>query len=382
MRICVIGAGILGLTIAYELSLRGNDVVIIEKEAPFAGASHRSFAWINANSKQPAAYHRLNALGVEEHIRFQEEFPSEVVWLSMTGNILADFSDHSSDTYVHRIDRAKDYGYAVEELDRAELVAREPSIAWPHDLDGAIFFPNEGYLDNDILADELLAALSDQGVEIQHACVESVESSTTHAKIKHDQGAEPFDQVVVAAGARSRVLGENSGFQIPVADLSAPSARTHSLLGLSEVTDVSLSHVVISDRINVRPRHDGRMWVQVPFAEHRVEEGESPQLLQEVRSVMETELEQLFGTRIAVEDVIFSGRSFPEDGLSIMGYIDPEQRIYAAVTHSGMTLAPLFARLTAKELEGERSPLLKDFRPSRFADGIKQVYEQGFIGKQ
>src|SRR5699024_12007760 len=85
-----------------------------------------------------------------------------------------------------------------------------------------------------------------------------------------------------------------------------------SWLGLSEVTDVSLSHVVISDRINVRPRHDGRIWVQVPFAEHRVEEGESPQLLQEVRSVMETELEQLFGTRIAVEDGIFSGRSFPE----------------------------------------------------------------------
>lgn len=382
MRICVIGAGVLGLTIAYELSARGHDVVVLEKDSPFAGASHRSFAWINANNKQPASYHRLNELGVEEHIRFQEEFPSDAVWLSMSGNILADFSEHRTTTYEHRMKQARNDGYPAERLDRDSLVKSEPAIVWPEDLDGAVFFPKEGYLDNDILARELLTALKAQGVEIQQATVKRVDSSAAQVTVTHDQGVENFDQIVIAAGAGSRELGENSGFQIPVADPSIPSARTHSMLGLTGVTDIVLSHVVISNRINVRPRHDGRMWVQVPYVEDRVEEGESAELLQEVGVVMEAELKKLFGADVAVEDVIFSARSFPEDGVSIMGYVDPKQRVYAAVTHSGMTLAALFARLTAEELTGEQSPMLADFRPSRFGDGVHVVEQQDFIGKQ
>lgn len=382
MQICVIGAGILGLTIAYELSTRGHDVLVLEKDSPFAGASHRSFAWINANNKQPASYHRLNELGVEEHTRFQEQFPSDAVWLSMSGNILADFSEHRATTYEHRMKQAQNDDYPVEWLDRDSLVKSEPAIVWPEDFDGAIFFPKEGYLDNDILARELLTALKVRGVEIQQATVERVDSSAAQVTVTHDQGVENFDQVVIAAGAGSRVLGENSGFHIPVADPSIPSARTHSLLGLTEVTDIGLSHVVISNRINVRPRHDGRMWVQVPYVEDRVEEGGSAELLQEVGAVMESELKTLFVADVAVEEVIFSARSFPEDGVSIMGYLDPEQRVYAAVTHSGMTLAALFARLTSEELTGEQSPLLVDFRPSRFANGVSVVEQQDFIGKQ
>ena len=42
MKTIVIGAGILGLTAAHSLSLRGHEVVLLEKEAPLAGASHQS----------------------------------------------------------------------------------------------------------------------------------------------------------------------------------------------------------------------------------------------------------------------------------------------------------------------------------------------------
>src|SRR5699024_5899747 len=101
-----------------------------------------------------------------------------------------------------------------------------------------------------------------------------------------------------------------SGYRIPVADLETASIRTHSLLGLTEPTNVGLRRVITSDRINVRPRHDGRMWVQVPYIEHRVAEGDSPELRAAVASVMRHELEHLFGIHVPVEKVIFSGRSF------------------------------------------------------------------------
>ena len=50
---------------AYDLARRGAPVTLLEKEAPAAGATSRSFAWINADfSKQPFAYHTLNKLGL------------------------------------------------------------------------------------------------------------------------------------------------------------------------------------------------------------------------------------------------------------------------------------------------------------------------------
>ena len=45
-------------------------------------------------------------------------------------------------------------------------------------------------------------------------------------------------------------------------------------------------------------------------------------MLAEVSAVMEEELERLFGQKVPMEKIIYSGRSFPEDGHSIVGFLD------------------------------------------------------------
>jgi len=47
-KVVVVGAGIIGTTIAYELSKMGAKVTLIDKELPASGASGSSFSWINA----------------------------------------------------------------------------------------------------------------------------------------------------------------------------------------------------------------------------------------------------------------------------------------------------------------------------------------------
>ena len=44
----IIGAGIIGCSIAYELSKRGIKVTLIDKNAPGKACSGSSFSWINA----------------------------------------------------------------------------------------------------------------------------------------------------------------------------------------------------------------------------------------------------------------------------------------------------------------------------------------------
>ena len=106
-------------------------------------------------------------------------------------------------------------------------------------------------------------------------------------------------------------------------------------------------------------------------------------MLADVSAVMEEELERLFGQPVPMEQVIYSGRSFPEDGHSIVGFLDDAQKVYAVVTHSGMILGPLFGSLTAEELEGTESELRADFRPSRFVGGeVESTDFDYFIGRR
>src|SRR5271169_1849737 len=78
-RIIVVGAGIVGASIAYHLVKRGAKVTIMEAVRPGAGATDKSFGWINATfSKRPRAYFDLNQLGIAGWRRLEIELGSEL----------------------------------------------------------------------------------------------------------------------------------------------------------------------------------------------------------------------------------------------------------------------------------------------------------------
>lgn len=381
MKILVIGAGVLGLSTALNLVKDGHEVVITDKIGPYAQASNRSFAWINANHKLPAAYYELNRAGVAAHEEFQTEFASYGTWFHQNGCILFDSEDNREVGYENRAVEAQELGYPVEYIDNERLRTLEPGVNWP--VDSGLFFSADGHLDNEFFGKLLETLLETAGISMRVREVVKVRTDANGASVEFaDSADEQFDQVVLSAGADSGEIAYRSNLLLPVADLSKPGPRTHSFLGITAPTQVDLNRVIISDRINVRPRRDGSMFVQVPSVEHRTAEGESPELLEEVRKVMETRLNELFGIEVSVTQVIFSGRSFPEDGVSIVGYLDSRQRVYSLVTHSGMTLAPLLGRLAANEMTGQTEHLLEQFRPSRFVGGVTPAEPSVFIGKQ
>jgi glycine/D-amino acid oxidase-like deaminating enzyme len=60
-------------------------------------------------------------------------------------------------------------------------------------------------------------------------------------------------------------------------------------------------------------------------------------------------------------------RPLPLDELPVLGFTEPVSNLYVAMTHSGVTLAPLIGELAAIEIaDGRRVEMLDPYRPERF----------------
>ena len=60
-------------------------------------------------------------------------------------------------------------------------------------------------------------------------------------------------------------------------------------------------------------------------------------------------------------------RPMPIDGFPVLGFSPKAPNVYLALTHSGVTLAPLIAQLATMEIvDKARVDQLSDYRPERF----------------
>ena len=81
LKIVVIGAGIIGTFIAYELSRYGIDVTLIDKNKPGSGTSGSSFNWVNATyPKKPYSYNYFAQLGINSYKNLLKEIDISIEW--------------------------------------------------------------------------------------------------------------------------------------------------------------------------------------------------------------------------------------------------------------------------------------------------------------
>src|SRR5215472_12955724 len=84
VRIVVVGAGIIGSCLAYELARAGERVVLAESGVPGGGASAVSYAWLNSNSFDDPGYHALRVLGMSAYTELADGLGADE-WLHATG---------------------------------------------------------------------------------------------------------------------------------------------------------------------------------------------------------------------------------------------------------------------------------------------------------
>ena len=252
IRVAIVGAGLLGSAVAYQLACRGATVTVLETDRPAAGTSGATFAWLNAQDKAPADYFALNVAGIAEYASLTPALGTD--WHHPGGDLVLG-RGAAIETLRERIARHEAQGYPVRTLDRAELAALEPGLD-PGD-DGLLVahFHGEAWIDPPLLIGRLLEAAGAAGAHVRSGVtVEGFEVSGGHVTGTRLAGGERLaaEAVVLAAGPANERLAATVGVRLPM----APSP---GLLALTEPVAVGLGHVVHAGDVAFRPDGGGRL---------------------------------------------------------------------------------------------------------------------------
>src|SRR5688500_10500021 len=159
-RVVVVGAGIVGASIAWHLARKGARVTVLEAGQTAGGiATRNSFGWINASAGNPAFYFRLRMRSMEEWRRIGHELLS--VGVSWCGGVLWDLPPDELDTFVAQHSA---WGYSRRRVDASEAHILEPNLVRPPDR--AVHAPLEGAAGGSLAARSFLESAADLGAAI------------------------------------------------------------------------------------------------------------------------------------------------------------------------------------------------------------------------
>ncbi|RII20522.1 Glycine oxidase [Streptomyces sp. YIM 130001] len=368
--IAVIGAGVIGLSIARSLSLAGAQVTIFERDRIGSGTSSGTFAWVNSNGKSPESYHDLNLAGMREHEELQHTSSSEAQWYMQTGTYEWTTKPEVAERLQARVQRLTDAGYPVRKATTDELRARIPELRIHPRSSEIVHFPSEGYVAPSVLLARLWSEAKANGTEL-HAPVDVLDVIEDGSGVTLQLSTEETwrgDCVVSAVGRWSESMMKTLGKQFAMIDPDQPNKFACGFLGYTDPQYVQLSSNLITPELNVRPDGGGRLLLQTPDLDHRADPAYQADTTALIGQEMLARLHRLFdntaGARI--ERIAVGQRARPADGLPAVGFVTDAARVYLVATHSGITLAPLLGRLVSTELlEGTRSPLLRGYAPDR-----------------
>ena len=357
-RIGVVGGGILGASIALHLARRGAEVTVFEREAPAAGATGNSFAWINANfSKRPRSYFELNWLGVQGWRRLEAELGGafRVLW---GGSLEYRVDPARARLLREQLARHQSWGYPVHLVDAAGFAELEPGVVPEEPVLGAVWASAEGSIEPRSVTRALLAAAEAEGARVRIAEVTSLDLGYgTLRGVSTSAGDHELDTLVLAAGIRAPDLARQAGVEIPLVE--SPGILAHAA-----PSENVLGRVLLSPGVHVKQTAAGRVVAGAGVGGARAPHA-SPAVGEHIHA---TDARVLPGAQgLEVEEMTLGYRVLPRDGHPIVGFDASAPGIYFASMHSGVTMAPVMGQFAAMEiLDDIEVTLLADYRRDRF----------------
>lgn len=308
-KVCVIGAGVIGLCAAYYCVQRGHSVIVVERHlARRDGCSFGNAGMVVPSHFVPLAAPGMVALGLKWMWNPESPFyikprldPALIAWgyrfwkaatpehVRQSAPLLRDLSFTSRTAFVeisalpghdfglvkrgllmlcktaralneeaHAAVWARELGIPAEVLDPRQAAALDPGVTM--DITGAVYFPMDCHLTPDRFMSVLQTHLEQSGTQFQWGTEVTgwQRQGTSLRSLRTDSGSGPgpeiaADEFVLCGGSWSPALGRELGLGIPM-----QAGKGYSLT-LSEPRELPQSCAILSEaRVAVTPM-DGRL---------------------------------------------------------------------------------------------------------------------------
>ncbi|MDH2443330.1 FAD-dependent oxidoreductase [Amnibacterium sp. CER49] len=216
--IAIIGGGVVGLSIAYELATRTDlSIALFDKEGPGNGTSGRSAGVICRHDQGPI-YQRLSLVGHARMRRFAADHGFRFsTWGSLSIIREPDVFPPTSDV-PPELAAAPSGMYVSELLGRDELLERFPWVA-PDGVLGGVFEPNVGFINPYELIDlyrRLLAELPTVSVDYGNPVLELRTDGGRVTEVATRRGLWRAGTVINASGAWANKVSALAGTSVHI----------------------------------------------------------------------------------------------------------------------------------------------------------------------
>lgn len=337
----VIGAGVIGMMLARELSQAGANVTVLDRkacaqESSWAGGGIVSplYPW-----RYPEAVTQLATWSQSSYVHLAQELIEETGYdpeLRQKGMLMVSVDDQQE-----ALDWAKKFHRPLRKVDADFLYQKEPNLK--AGLTDGLWMPEVSSIRNPRLGRSLRESLL-QNPRInlrEHQEVTAIETDgEVVTGVRTSQGILSAGQVVIAGGAWSAEL-------LQLVDRTLPVEPVHGQMMLFKAKPGLVNRVVLKDGRYVIPRSDGRVLVgstleHIGFEKRTTEEA--------AKSLYETALDIVpVLSEYPIEHHWSGLRPGSPEGIPYIGQVTGYRNLYinAGQYRNGLVLAPASTRLLA-----------------------------------
>ncbi len=373
--VLVIGAGVLGATVAMHLAKNGKKVLLLEKAEVASGASGGNLGQLSISDRCTEPWHMKLAMESLAYYREILSKESEIEFNASGGSSLLSGEEELCAGEV-AAQQLKEYGIEARMYYGADMTKVEPAVS-AKEGDALLYCPLEGKVNPLLATLALLKKAERYGVEVKEHCpVHGFDIEEGKIKsVLTSSGKFEANIVVNCAGPRAGIVGEMAGVPVPVRYHKGTAFATQPLAPI-------LNGPICEGRFLVKTK------TKVPKPQRMiglgtVQTADGSILIAQSTEVCDVDDIQVNSASLQLVTQKFlhyfpnlqdvqvvrawaAATSYTPDGLPVFGFSQAVENFFTVAGFKGaFTVAPEVGRLAAVAIQGNEVPLLSGFDPDR-----------------
>ncbi len=380
--VIVIGGGVIGNSVAWQLAKRGKSVTVLERNDIASGSAGATDGVVGYHTKKPGPQLDLAVQSIEMFDTLGQELGFDIEYGRHAGGMQPVEDKVQWDMLSAMVEEQKESGVDIRMVSAEEARELEPGLA--QDIYGALYSPTGGKVNSLALTMAFCEAAKKLGATVltNTEVTEFIIDGKKIVGVKTNNGEYYADVFVNSAGSWAANVAKLAGIEVPIIPRKGQLAVTEPISHYMEATIQCALYNIIKFRpetiedeavlklgssLSIEQTEDGSMIV----GGTREFEDYLGENTFEAIEIMMNRATRFFPLLKDVSVVrFFSGfRPFTPDGLSLLGHVDELENFVMAAGHEGdgIALSPITGKLIAEIIcDGKASYDISEFDPNRF----------------